>query len=1128
MSKVMKKNLLLLFNCVNYIELKHTIRIMKITTVLTLIVIFQLSATSLHSQNVKVSISRNNLPLKEFIQEIERQTDYLFMYSEKEIDLQEKVHVNAKNKPVSKILEEVFGNSEIAYNFNEGYISLRTRNNSVNQTKKIAGVVKDTNEEPVIGANVIVKGTTNGNVTDIDGRFSLEVPQNATLVVSYIGYLSQEINVGNKNYITVELSEDNKTLDEVIVVGYGTTSAKKIVSAVTPIKGEKLQDLPYATITGSLQGRAPGVIVQQQGGEPGSTPKISIRGGSDPVYVIDGVISEAWDFNMINPVDIENISILKDAASLAVYGSRAADGIILVKTKQGRKGKTSITYSFNALYSQPTTLPEKIDSYTYATLQNTVAKNEGYPDYHVYSKEAIEAIKNQTDPFRLANTDWIGLGLKSFAPEYRHSLSMNGNAKNINYYLSLGIMDQGSLYKSNSLNHKRYTLRSNVNTTFEEIGLTISLNVNGAVEKKNFPSFGGGVIWDHLFSRLPITPAFNEDGTFASGLDHPLVEMDKRSGYTRNDGKFINTQFIADWALPWVKGLTVGTMLNYRLNDSFDKVFKTTAPQYNSDGSLFEITKPTLKETAKFGDAYNFELNASYAKVFAKKHSLEAKTVFTFAENDNDEFWASRKDYLSTMVDQLFAGSPIGQLNSGSAKEGGRLGLVGRLKYDFNSRYYIEGSFRYDGSDNFAPGYRWGFFPSVAAAWDITEEPFFKALDLSSINLLKIRASYGKTGTESGVDRFGYLSVYEMNENAITIGGNLYPGFSEGKLVSPRMLSWYTRNSLNYGLDMAFLNHRLKGSADYFFYVTKGGLMSPADKYTTPLGKPLPQIKSDSEQRREGVELTLRWNDTAAKDFTYEIGFNMTYFNNLWVKKADESQTDLMNPNKRVTHQTDYYSTDNFKHGYIDNGFYQTPEQIINTPRRPQATELRLGDLVYQDINGDGKIDGEDQVRIGMPTMPHFTYGIDFNFSYKGLSLSGLLYGTGKRNMEFGVHYKNTQSANILDKAQLDFWREDNPNASFPRPSVGTNSNGSHNQANSTFWLSNAKFFRLKNLQLAYDFKYKLLKNIKWLNMCRLNITGTNLFTVSEVMDYFDPETTSTTGGYPTQRVYSLGLTVGF
>lgn len=1123
MSKVTKKNLLLLFNLIYYIELKHTIRIMKITTVLTLIAIFQLSATTLHSQNAKVNISRTHMSLKEFIYEIEKQTDYLFMYSEKEIDLKEQVKVNAKNKPVSSVLENTFGNSNIKYNFNEGYISLRQRKETAAQRKrKISGIVKD-DLGAVAGANITVKGTDIGVVTDENGHFTLEVPDKSTLVISFIGFLPQEIAVGIKTEFSIRLKEDTQLLDEVVVIGYGSTSAKKMVSAVTAIKGEKLQNLPFASVTSTLQGRASGVIVQNQGGEPGIEPKISIRGGGDPVYVIDGVICDALDFQTLNPNDIESMSVLKDAASLAVYGSRAADGIILVKTKEGRKGKTSIVYTFNAQYSQPANLPDKLDAYTFAGVQNQAALADGYREYYVYSQEEMDIIRNQSQPYTYPDTDWYSLGLKNFAPEYKHSLSMTGNQKDINYYVSLGAFDQGSIYTSDALNYSRYNLRSNVNTTFEEIGLKVSLNVNAAKEKKEYPGYSANSIWDHMNVRTPLEGAYNEDGTLGTVSDNPMMEMDKRSGYAKIDKMYLNTQFVADWSLPWVKGLALGTMLNYRINSIHEKNLFARAPQYNQDGSLLEVTKPSLEEKANFGENYNFELNASYQHTFGELHSIDAKAVFTVSESNGNNFWASRRDYLSTTVDQLFAGSSTGMQNSGNSDEGGRMGLVGRIKYDFANRYYLEGSFRYDGSDNFAPGHRWGFFPSVAVAWDITEEPFFKKLNLENVNLLKLRGSYGQTGTESGVNRFGYLSTYNMAENAVCIGGELVSGFNEGALVSPELLSWYTRNSLNYGIDASFLHHRLKGSVDYFFYVTKGGLVSPADRYTTPLGTALPQIKSKNEHRREGFEVSLRWSDTAGPDFHYEVGTNMTYYNNLSVVDQSESLSDLKNPWKRKTHQTDFYGN-----MYIDNGLYQNPEQVLSSPRRLQSTATRLGDIVYQDVNGDGKLDGEDQVRYGMPTTPHFTYGIDFLFSYKGFSLSGLFYGTGKRHMEFGVNTKKNEARYILNNYQLDYWREDNPNATFPRVSLEAAANGSNNQAGSTFWVKNAAFLRLKNLSLAYDFKYKLLKNANWLSMCKVSLTGANLFTVSGVTDYFDPETTSTNGGYPVQRVYSIGVTVGF
>lgn len=1074
-----------------------------------------------------IALKMRNVTVKQAMDELKEKSGYSFVFSSQDFDTSKKISVSVDNEDVREAIRQITEGQDVTYEIEGKDIIIRKitqQNVPTGKKKTVTGTVLDPTGEPVIGASIIVKGTTNGTVTDVDGKFTLEVPENSVLQISYLGFNTQEVSVKGKKDFSIQMQEDTQALDEVVVIGYGQTSAKKLVSAVTSVKGEELQDLPFASVTATLQGRAAGVVVQNSGGEPGSTPSISIRGGGNPIYVIDGVISsDGWDFQTLNPNDIESISILKDAASLAVYGSRAADGIIMVKTKEGRKGKRSITYTFNAQYSQPTILPDRIDSYTYADVQNQAAMYDGYGEYYAYSQEEMDIIRNQTDPYNYPNTDWYELGLKNFAPEYRHSLSLTGNQKDVNYYISLGMFNQGSLYTSDALNYDRYNIRSNLNTTFEEIGLKVALNINGAYEKKKYPSFSAGSIWGHLQSKYPLDLAYNEDGTLSTTSDNPLMEMDERSGYAKNDGMFFNTQFVADWALPWVKGLSLGTMFNYRLNSSHVKNFSARAPQYYQDGTLLEVTKPSLREEAYFGEAYNFELSASYLQTFADVHSIDAKFVFTASENEGSNFWASRRDYLSTNVDQLFAGSSTSMQNSGNGEEGGRMGLVGRLKYDYASRYYIEGSFRYDGSDNFAPGHRWGFFPSVALGWDISEEPFFQNWNREHIDLLKLRGSYGQIGTESGVNRFGYLSAYSMAENAIVIGGELLPGFNEGALVSPELLSWYTRNSLNYGIDAAFFNHRLKGSADYFFYVTKGGLVSPADRYTTPLGTSLPQIKSDTEHRREGFEMQLSWSDEIGSDFRYSVGTNMTYYNNLYVKNQGEAISTTMNPWKRGTHQTDYYGI-----VYIDEGLYQTPEQIIESPRRLASTELKLGDIVYQDINGDGKIDAEDQVRYGMPTAPHFTYGVDFMLSYKGFTLSGLLYGTGKRNMEFGTEDKGGEAVHLIREYQLDYWREDNRDATFPRISLSSLRNGSHNQAASTFWIKNAAYLRLKNLTLEYDFKYKLLKNVDWLTSCKVNLTGSNLFTISGVDDYWDPEASSTAGGYPVQRVYSIGVTVGF
>ena len=504
-----------------------------------------------YAQQQTIRLPEKALTLQEIFKQIEKQTQLSVDYnSNKVTDDVRKRKMNINGGNIREVLDKALSGTGLSYRIEGSHIVIFQQEKPATGKKRtVNGIIVDAAGEPIIGGTVQEKGTSNGTITDFDGKFTLTVPEGAVLTVSYVGYRTQDI-VADASDLKVKLREDTEVLDEVVVIGYGTSSAKKMVSAVTAVKGEKLQGLPDANMISSLQGRASGVVIQNQGGEPGSTPKISIRGGGDPVYVIDGVIASEWDFNTLNADDIESMSILKDAASLAVYGSRAADGIVLVKTKEGKKGKTSISYSFNAQFSQPTIIPERLDSYTYATVQNQAAEYDGMGEYAIFSPEELELFRNQSDPYRYPNTDWYELGLKNFAPEYRHSLSINGNQKNLNYYVSLGMFEQGSLYTSNALNYSRYNLRSNVNTTFEEIGLKIGLNVNGALEKKKYPSFSANDIWGHLNSKNPTDIAFNPDGTLNSISDNPMMEMDERSGYDKNDGMFVNTQLLADWAVP--------------------------------------------------------------------------------------------------------------------------------------------------------------------------------------------------------------------------------------------------------------------------------------------------------------------------------------------------------------------------------------------------------------------------------------------------------------------------------------------------------------------------------------------------------------------------------------------------
>ena len=985
----------------------------------------------------------------------------------------------------------------------------------------VTGVITDDTGEPLIGVNVKIKDSTVGTITDFEGKFTLEAPVGSQLEISYIGYKPQIITVGNAP-VKLKMKEDSQALDEVIVVGYGTTSTRKMVGAVTSMKTDKIDQLPFSNTASALQGRTPGVIVQQGGAEPGSTPTISIRGGGTPLYVIDGVVREAQDFNSLNSSDIEKISILKDASATAVYGARAGNGIIMVQTKRGKEGQTKIEYTGGLDFSSPTVLPDRVNTAEYTGAANQAAAYDGIAP--VYPADVIAT---------LPDTDWQKLALRNNAIQQRHALSFSGIKNGVNYYTALGILDQGSLFKEgHNDKYTRYNLRSNVSTTFDPIGLEVGLNIDGAWERKHPTIKGAYAVWRDINAAKPTIDAYNPDGTFSALSLHPLAYLDKRSGYNNNDDKYANVQVYANWAVPFVKGLKAGFTGNFRIADSNSKSFNANAPQYTSDGSMVPKDFRSLRMSNSWGWRNSFDVNVQYGKTFGK-HNFEVQGVYTFQQTFDENFWAYREGFISSDFDQLFAGDASTQQNSGFAEKSARVGYVGRVKYDYAGRYLFEGNFRIDGSDNFAKGARFGFFPSAALAWVVSEEGFMKELNERNIlNFFKIRASFGQVGLEGLEDlsgdnyrnmRFRYVPAYSFNSKGYVIDGKFVSSFSEGPLVS-NDLSWYTKDVWDIGVDLTTLQNRLSASFDYFYYRTKGYLISPQNRYTTPLGKDLPQVKSESVHRRAGFEMNFRWKD-AVQEFHYEIGFNVTGYNELWEKKEDESLSSLMNPKKRVTHTKNFYGT-----AYRNDGLYQSGQQILDSPRREASNELKPGDIAYQDINGDGKIDGEDQVRIGKPTFPSVSYGIDFSLDYKGFFVNGLFQGTGERYRALDEFMRGTHTEALTYKFQLDYWRPDNTDAMFPRMSTMTGLNGDNNYGvGSDFWYHNASYFRLKSLQVGYDFKKLLLKDNKLFSSLRLSVLGTNIFTISDVKDFYDPELNANNGyAYPTQKTYSIVLNVGF
>ena len=1007
----------------------------------------------------------------------------------------------------------------------------------VQQTTKIKGTVVDNTGFGVIGAAVVVKGTTNGVVTDFDGNFEIDAKVGDMLEISYVGYKTITI-AASAQHMNLTMEEDTETLDEVVVVGYGSTTKRDLIASVSTVKAEQISNMPVANIAQGLAGRSPGLIVQASGGGVNSTPSISIRGGGDPLYVIDGVIRSKDDFANLSPDDIQSMSILKDASATAVYGARATNGIIQIVTKKGKEGKVSIEYDFNQSFSQPGVWDDKLDSYDRAYWSNVAYQNDGKSV--PFTDAAITAMKNGSDPEFFSNTNWRKLVLNDWAPQQKHTIRLTGGSDVSSFYVSLGHIDQNSLYKSDNHWMKRTNFRVQNTTNLKNLGVTINTAIDGYYQKNTHPNTSSAngyyAVFSHINDLSPLKPGLNLHGLPYDFPDNPVSETAADAGYSNTTNNVINGkgEIIVDLGhyFEALKGLKVRGSSNYRYASRDIKNWRKDAAEYAWDSQVPTYNAKSQLTYSTY-HAYSFTNQAfvDYANQFGK-HSVSALFGFEQYYESYKDYSLSRRDFPFD-IDQISIGDAETQTNSGAEGEAGRAAWIAQAKYNYDNKYYAEGSFRRDGSDKFAPGKRWGNFFSGSLGWVVTAEEFMQDLvDKNILNSLKLRASYGETGQDGGVASFSYLTSYNFNSTAYVVNGAYVPGFTEGAMPSPD-ITWYTTKQFDLGFDFASLNSRLYGSFDYFYYSTKGYLQNPTGEtyLNTALGISLPMIKSDSEHRREGIEIQLGWRDNIG-DFKYDIAANFTYFDQMMALDRSEAINTMKNPYQRGQQQKGYAGL-----YYHNLGFYQSTEDVFNSVGIVGSYEsgnLLPGDLKYQDMNGDGKIDGEDRRRLGKSGAPRGQYGININLSYKGFYFSTLLQGSTRFDMylsgELGMQTGQQAPLMLAYDHQIDHWRPDNTNAQYPRLMSSTSDNSNNNYAGSDFWLIDGSYIRMKDFQFGYDFKYSLLKKVNWLSRCKVGISGQNLFTISESTKYgLDPENSSTNNyGYPVERTLAFTLNLGF
>lgn len=1120
---------------------------MRITTFLLFFCSFCALAGTANSQTAKVTIKKANVTLLDVLNEIENQTNYLFVYSN-DVNVKRPISINVNNKAVNSILSTLFLGENISYTVEGTHIVLTKKEevNVINRTQqnkdeKVTGVVVDENGEPLIGVSVVVKGTTNGTITNIDGEFVLNAKKGELLEISYIGYTTVNIKAGTQQRILMK--EDTQKLDEVVVVGYGVTTKRAMIASVSTVDASQMENLPIVNITQALAGRSPGLIVKASGGGINKNSSVSIRGGGTPLIVIDGVIRDYSDFTTLSSEDIENMQILKDASATAVYGSRAANGIIQVTTKTGSKSnKPTIDYSFNQSWSQPNIWPDKLNSYDLAVMSNTVADmyNKNIP----YSEDQLKSYKNHSDLFNFPDTDWKKLVLRDFAPTQKHSFSMHGGSEANRYFVSLGYIDQNSLYKTNTHNMQRYNFRVSQSSTIAAIGLKTTAQLDGYVQDVIQPASSTAgynyddpyyFVFSHIANMGPMGRAFNEYGLLENNGDNPVAETSTDAGYGKRKHTVINGKLAAEWALPWVKGLTIKASASYRHWGWHEKIWRKDPARYDP-GATTPVTAAAsqLQVQDQNGYSYTGQLLADYTHVFGK-HSVSGLVGYEASYAFDNSLWGGRYNYVFNM-DQLNSGPEANMKNGGTENESGRAGYIFQLKYNYDNKYFVEGSMRYDGSDQFPTNKRWGAFYAASLGWSVIDEIFMESIREKNIfNSLKLRASYGEVGLDNWendpykVSRFAYLASYGYNASQYVVGGTMQPGLSEGALPSPD-ISWFTTRQVDVGVDFASLNSRLFGSVDYFYYSTKGFLYAPDAMnvgYTAPLGTNLPKVVTDGEERRAGWEFQLGWRDRIG-DWQYNVSANFTYFDKMWAINPAESLDGKMNPYTRVTQRKGYYGS-----MYNTLGFYTDADDILNSVQRQNSHDLAPGDLKYQDFNGDGLIDGADQYNQGKNGFPRGLFGLNLGLKWKGFALDMLIQGSTRFDTYLGstVMMSDSQSGSTPRYGfQTDYWTPNNTDAKFPRLLYNLDTNGGNNSVTSNFWLINSHYTRLKDVRLSYDFKHKLLKKVLWISRLEAVVSGQNLITISPLTAYgMDPENASNNNySYPLERTFSVGVNIGF
>lgn len=1082
----------------------------------------------------RISLDKKNASLQTVFKEIRKQSGYDFVYSTPQLNISKPVTIKITNASLKEALDLCFLDQPLSYSIEEKTIVVKRKPIKTASTIAaipsmiISGSVTDTDGKALPGASVMILNEKRATLTNQDGYFRIPIPIGATIRFSMIGFKSVDTLAGEKTELRIKLKEQNMDLGELVVVGYGQVKKENMTTSVSSITASQITQMPTSNLSQVFAGRIPGILARTNSGTPGGEKaQLLVRtgdGSQSPLIVIDGVPrldNNQFSLQQMDPNEVESISVLKDNAAGAVYGARAANGVIIITTKRGKIGKPQFSYTGNFNWSRPSKMVKNLDGYGFAIASNEYYLNSGLAA--PYSEAVLDTIKNQLAPYKYGNTDWIGLLSGKPVPVISHNLNVNGGSEAIRYFITGSYTDQGGMYAGNS--YKRYTLQNNLDIKLSnQFKAQVNFGYRGGNQNMRAPS-----VLNTAANASPLVPAYMPDGSFGTGPSggaNPLALISDQSGYQYIKDNYLTTNNRLTWEPNVIKGLSVYS--NFYVEKSFTrgKTYTIPVPLYkldpNSPTGLTQTGgagKPSLTDNMRDANSYTIDLAMEYKKQVGQ-HSLQALALYSVSEISNNINTDTRLNLVAPGLDIINLGSTVGEATTGTRTQAARTGYVGRLTYDFDKRLFLEGSFRMDGSTAFAPGHRWGFFPGGSAGWIISKENFFQPLT-KVINSLKLRASIGLTG-DDGINGNTYYYTYRVVNTGLTNSG---AGYMFGNTYSPTFLlsnstlpneniTWAKNRQENIGIDAVLWNRRLGLTFD-IYQKNRYDILATRDvNLPSTFGINGP-IQNFAKLRDRGFELELSSENRIGTDWTLGLNANITYVQTVKIDYGTKDLPDYQRTEGRST---------NTLVGYHALGIFQTAEEISNWPLDQDGLKnstIKPGDIKFADLNGDGKLTADDQQWFNNYGFPPINLGFGFNLKYKGLTLTAFFNAALGGYIKYGTPLSWQFT---YDNA----WRPGNEGAKYPRLASSTN-----NSRTSDATMIKDDFLRLRDLRLGYELPKKWTDAMK-LKQVRLYAQASNLFTWTSVLGGIDPETPNlgtggTTGGfYPNQKNIGFGVNVNF